>query len=92
MFDRLPVEDEEYTLEGEFVKDPKFGLQFKFNSFNRKGFETPYGIINYLSSDLFPGVGLKAATQVVEVLGVDAIEKIKKDPTCLDEIDISLKQ
>ena len=92
VFDRLPVEDEEYTLEGEFVKDPKFGLQFKFNSFNRKGFETPYGIINYLSSDLFPGVGLKAATQVVEVLGVDAIEKIKKDPTCLDEIDISLKQ
>lgn len=92
VFDRVPVEDEEYLLDGEFIKDPKFGLQFKFSSFQRKGFESPYGIINYLSSDLFPGVGLKAATQVVEALGVDAIDKIKKDPTCLDQIDITLKQ
>lgn len=92
VFDRVPVEDEEYLLDGEFIKDPKFGLQFKFSSFQRKGFESPYGIINYLSSDLFPGVGLKAATQVVETLGVDAIDKIKKDPTCLDQIDITLKQ
>lgn len=92
VFDRVPVEDEEYLLDGEFIKDPKFGLQFKFSGFQRKGFESPYGIINYLSSDLFPGVGLKAATQVVETLGVDAIDKIKKDPTCLDQIDITLKQ
>lgn len=92
VFDRVPVEDEEYLLDGEFIKDPKFGLQFKFSGFQRKGFESPYGIINYLSSDLFPGVGLKAATQVVEALGVDAIDKIKKDPTCLDQIDITLKQ
>ncbi len=92
VFDRVPVEDEEYLLDGEFIKDPKFGLQFKFNGFQRKGFESPYGIINYLSSDLFPGVGLKAATQVVESLGIEAIDKIKKDPTCLDKIDITLKQ
>ena len=92
VFDRVPVEDEEYLLDGEFIKDPKFGLQFKFSGFQRKGFESPYGIINYLSSDLFTGVGLKAATQVVETLGVDAIDKIKKDPTCLDKIDITLKQ
>lgn len=92
VFDRVPVEDEEYLLDGEFIKDPKFGLQFKFSGFQRKGFESPYGIINYLSSDLFPGVGLKAATQVVEALGVDAIDKIKNDPTCLDKIDITLKQ
>ncbi len=92
VFDRMPVEDEEYILDGEFVKDPKFGLQFKFSSFNRKAFESLYGIINYLSSDLFPGVGVKAATLVVETLGVDTISKIKKDPSCLDEIKISLKQ
>jgi exodeoxyribonuclease V alpha subunit len=92
VFDRMPVEEEEYILEGDFVKDPKFGLQFKFSSFKRKDFESPYGIINYLSSDLFPGVGLKAATQVVEALGIEALAKIKKDPNCLDKIDISLKQ
>lgn len=92
IFDRLPVEDEEYILEGDFIKDPKFGLQFKFSGFERKGFESPYGIINYLSSDLFPGVGLKAATLIVEKLGIDALNMIKKDPTCLDDIDITVKQ
>ena len=48
LFDRLPVEDEEYILEGEFIKDPKFGLQFKFSSFKRKLFESTFGIISYL--------------------------------------------
>jgi exodeoxyribonuclease V alpha subunit len=92
VFDRQPVEDEEFILEGEFVKDPKFGLQFKFVSFERKDFESQYGIINYLSSDLFPGVGLKAATIIVEALGLDAIKKIKADPKCLDGVGISKLQ
>ena len=92
VFDRVPVEDEEYILEGEFIKDPKFGLQFRFSGFERKGFLTHYGIVNYLSSDLFPGVGLKAATLVVEALGIDCLDKIKKDPTVLDSINITLKQ
>ena len=92
VFDRQPVEDEEFILEGEFVKDPKFGLQFKFVSFERKDFESQYGIINYLSSDLFPGVGLKAATLIVEALGLDAIKKIKADPKCLDGVAISKLQ
>lgn len=92
VFDRLPVEDEEYVLEGEFIKDPKFGLQFKFSSFKRKSFESTFGIISYLSSELFPGIGIKAATLVVEELGLDTLSIIKKDPKCLDKINLTEKQ
>lgn len=92
VFDRIPVVDEEYILQGEFIKDPKFGLQFKFSSFERKTLASKYGIINYLSSELFPGVGLKAATTIVDALGDKTLELIKKDHTVLDKIDISQKQ
>ncbi len=91
-FDRSPFEDEEYILTGDFVKDPKFGLQFRFSSFERKTLQSKYGIISYLSSDLFVGIGIKAATLVVDVLGIEAIDLIKKDASCLDKIELSSKQ
>ena len=91
-FDRKPVEDEEYELTGEFVKNKNYGLQFAFETFARKEFASAYGIMSYLSSDLFPGVGIKAAKIVIETLGLDAISKIKENPDVLDGVDITLKQ
>lgn len=92
LFDRKPVEDEEYELSGNFVKNKNYGLQFAFDSFSRKEIASAYGIISYLSSDLFNGVGIKAAKIVVETLGLDAISKIKNNPDILDEVDITSKQ
>ena len=92
IFDRKPVEDEEYEFTGKFVKNKNYGLQFAFDSFSRKDIASAYGVMSYLSSDLFPGVGIKAAKIVVEELGVDAISKIKKDDSCLDLLPITQKQ
>lgn len=91
-FDRKPIEDEEYELVGAFVKNKNFGLQFAFESFSRKELASAYGIMSYLASDLFPGVGIKAAKIVVEDLGVEAITKIKQDPSVLDSVNITKKQ
>lgn len=91
-FDRSPFEDEEYILNGDFIKDPKFGLQFRFSTFERKTLQSKYGIISYLSSELFTGVGVKAATLVVETLGNQAIDLIKQDKSVLDQINITSKQ
>ena len=63
--DRKPYEDEEYSFEGEYFIDPKYGLEFKFNSFSRKEINNRFGVISYLTSDLFPGIGPKAAEEVV---------------------------
>ena len=92
IFDRKPVEDEEYELSGNFVKNKNYGLQFAFETFSRKEIASAYGVISYLSSDLFPGVGIKAAKLIVENIGVDAISKIKENPDILDQIDITSKQ
>ena len=35
-FDRKPNIHEEYVLEGEFIRDSNYGLQFKINSYKRK--------------------------------------------------------
>lgn len=91
-FDRAVFPDEEYILEGDYVKDKNYGLQFKFKSFERKELTNALGIISYLSSDLFPGIGTKIAKQVVETLGVDAISLINRDPSILDEVPITSKQ
>ncbi len=91
-FDRNVFPDEEYILEGDYVKDKNYGLQFKFTKFERKELTNIHGVISYLSSDLFPGIGPKIAKMVVEKLGVDAINLIKRNPDILDEVDISPKQ
>ena len=91
-FDRNVFPDEEYILEGDYIKDKNYGLQFKFTKFERKELTNIHGVISYLSSDLFPGIGLKVAKMVVETLGVDAINIIKKNPDSLDEVKITPKQ
>ncbi|MFU0844847.1 MAG: hypothetical protein ACFWT8_10040 [Lacticaseibacillus casei] len=38
------------------------------------------GLVDYLSSDKFPGIGPKTATKIIDHLGMDAIDKILDDP------------
>lgn len=90
-FDHAVYAGEEFILEGEFVKDKNYGLQFKFTKFNRIAIDNEYGIIAYLSSDLFPGVGVKHATKIVEKFGVETINLIKRNKDVLDEIEIPSK-
>lgn len=88
-FDRKPIEDEEFILEGEFFDDKKYGLEFKIQSFSRKQIDSTIGLINFLSSELFPGIGPKKAKEIVDKLGNNAIELIKNDPKVLDDIKLS---
>ena len=78
-FDQMPREDEEFIFSGDFVRNPKHGIQFQFTSFKHLTPTSVEGIIQYLSSDLFPGVGRQTAKKIVDALGEEAIEKIIKD-------------
>lgn len=92
MLDRKPFEHEEYIFEGDFITDPNYGLQFKFFAFERKSVDTIEGVVSYLSSDFFPGIGRKTAKIIVEQLGVEAIAVIASDKSKLYDIeDISLR-
>lgn len=91
-FERKPELNEEYTLEGDFVRDKNYGLQFKFTKFIRKLLKNEQGIISYLSSNMFPGIGPKVAKILIENLGVECLSKIKENKNVLDNIQITEKQ
>ena len=85
VFERKPIENENYTFLGEFV-DTEYGYQFKASSFDRKTENTLEGIINYLSSDLFPGVGKIAATKIFNTLGEESLSLILENKKNLDKV------
>ena len=71
-------EDEEYIFYGDYVDHPVYGVQFAFVSYEKQLPQEKEGIIKYLSSSLFEGIGKKTATMVVETLGENCIEEIRK--------------
>lgn len=90
-FDRKPFEDEEYEFEGE-IEVSSYGYQLKASKFRRINENSKEGIVTYLSSELFPGIGKKAAEKVFDALGNDALKMIVDDRSVLDNVDITLKQ
>lgn len=79
-------EEETYTFYGKIVTHPKFGLQFQAEHFKKEIPTTKEGIIQYLSSDLFEGIGKKTAEEIVKKLGDSAINKILADASVLYDV------
>lgn len=79
-------EEELYRFTGVLKTHPKYGQQFQVETFVKEVPATEQGIIHYLSSDLFSGIGRKTAEIIVEKLGVDAIRIIMEDPYALDSV------
>jgi exodeoxyribonuclease V alpha subunit len=79
-------EQETYIFFGEFKDHPKFGLQFQTNHFRKDIPQTKQGVISYLSSEMFKGIGKKTAENIVTTLGENAISKILNQPSLLDSI------
>ncbi|NQD66963.1 ATP-dependent RecD-like DNA helicase [Bacillus haikouensis] len=79
-------EEETYVFYGRFQEHPKFGMQFHANHFKKEIPQTTQGVVHYLSSDLFKGIGKKTAEKIVEHIGENAISKILENPSVLDEV------
>lgn len=75
-----------YRITGTYVEHPKYGMQFAVKYYEKPLPTEEEGIINYLSSVRFPGVGRKTAEKVVQVLGSSCLEEIKADPDVLKQI------
>lgn len=76
-------EDDTYVLYGEAVNHPRYGFQFQCNRYERIKPTGKEAVVEFLSSDLFPGVGEKLAKSVAETLGDNAIDKILEDESSL---------
>ena len=75
--------DDLYCFYGQIINHPKYGLQFQVENYERLKPTDIDGLIAFLSSDLFKGVGNKLAKSIVELLGKNALDEILKDETCL---------
>ncbi len=76
-------ENEKYIMYGEITNHPKYGFQYSVKESERIKPEDKDGIVEFLSSNLFKGIGEKLAIRIVDTLGVDALNLILKDKTCL---------
>jgi exodeoxyribonuclease V alpha subunit len=79
-------EQETYIFYGEFKEHPRFGVQFQASHFRKDMPQTKQGVVAYLSSEMFKGIGKKTAEKIVETLGENAISKILKQPSLLDSV------
>ena len=75
-----------YRFVGDFVVHPKYGKQFQIESYEPLPSDDRDSTIRYLSSSLFKGIGPVLATQIVDRLGENTLEKIVQDPEQLDLI------
>ncbi|WP_395378825.1 ATP-dependent RecD-like DNA helicase [Fructilactobacillus frigidiflavus] len=86
------AEETSYRFVGKLVEHPRYGKQFQTDNYERANQTSPAGLIKYLASDDFPGIGQKTAEKVVKTLGGDLIEKILSDPSVIKKVGLKPKQ
>ena len=84
--------NDNYTLYGELIDHPKYGLQYQVKSYEKIKPQDKDGIILFLSSKLFKGVGEKLATRIVETLGEKTLDLILENKDNLLKVPKISKQ
>ena len=77
---------DKYRFQGDYIIHPKYGKQFQIHSYEIILANDKSEIVQYLSSSLFKGIGEKQAQAIVDVLGQDALSKIKENSDVLDSV------
>ena len=75
--------DENYVMKGNLVNNKRYGMQFNVIEYERIKPEGIDGIIDFLSSGIFKGVGNKSAELIVNMLGEETLKLIEEDYSCL---------
>ncbi len=75
-----PVEGARVRLSGKWGRHASHGAQFEFTASEPLAPATEEGLVRYLSSKAFEGVGPTIARRIVDKLGTEALERIAEDP------------
>lgn len=81
-----PVEGEQLVLKGYWDKHKKYGMQFKFDSYQPVTPVTTDSICKYLGSGLINGIGPEMAKRMVAAFGEETLNIIEKHPDRLNDI------
>lgn len=80
------TEGDYLEIEGEVVYHPRFGEQIKVNSFKPLMPDDREGVIKFLSSGRFKGLGKRTAEKIVDYFGDSTIKIIEHAPGRLKEV------
>ncbi len=81
-----PVEGVRLKLTGRWGRHSSHGVQFEFSAAEALPPATEAGLVRYLSSKVFDGVGATLAQRIVDKLGAEALDRITEDASCLKGI------
>lgn len=86
IFHDNPVIGLKVTLTGKFTFHKKFGYQFNFENYEISLTTEKSSVVEYLSSNIFKGIGKSLAAEIYEVFREDTINVIDNDPERLREV------
>ena len=87
----VPLKENLVRYTGTYVDHQKYGKQFLVEQYEKVLPNDNEGVIRYLSSSTFKGVGTATAKIIVETLGKDCLELIRSDNSILDRVNIRQK-
>lgn len=77
---------EYFIAVGSWNRHKRFGLQFQASRLIAARPQTEIGILRYLASPLFPGIGEKTARKIVSTLGLNSLQCIEENPQKLYKV------
>ncbi|MCA9002829.1 MAG: hypothetical protein KDB61_12975, partial [Planctomycetes bacterium] len=78
-----PTEGARVRLWGRWGQHKAHGTQFEFERLEPLLPTDEKGLVRYLASKAFPGIGQVTAQRIVDALGAETLERIAEDPDCL---------
>jgi exodeoxyribonuclease V alpha subunit len=81
-----PMAGQRVELTGRWEEHRSHGRQFAFESIEVLPPADEGGLVRYLASDTFHGIGETLAGRIVEALGPETLDRIREDASCLDGI------
>jgi len=80
------IEGESAQFTGEWINDPRYGLQFRAQQAIPVAPNTEKGIVAYLSSGLVRGIGPRTAEKIYGHFGEDTIKILDTEPERIHEV------
>ncbi len=81
-----PSEGQRLKLFGHWISHPSHGRQFEFEEFEVLPPADSAGLVRYLASRAFEGIGETLAKRIVETLGENALDVIRDRPAELERV------
>ncbi len=74
-------------LAGQWQRDPRHGMQFRFDRYQVTKPNSIHGMERYLGSGLIKGIGPRYAEKIVSLFGVATLEILDRNPERLAEVE-----